>query len=129
MQPWRRGKRIQHPVTGAASSGSAADYLSGQMQEQLLADFTRFYGTPDTYEALSVRESEIDGRLAEAELRASGADGEISIHAIVYTSAYTDGTENYICKCYFVPAGDPGRVAQLAEAVSDMTAVRLKTES
>jgi len=113
----------------SAFSGSAADYLKHHMQAQLLADFVSFYGPVDSHGELTVRESEIDGRLAEAELRATGADGEISIHAIVYTSAYADGTENYICKCYFVPDGDTGRMAQLAEAVSDMTAVRLKTES
>lgn len=113
----------------SAFSGSAADYLKQHTQAQLLADFVSFYGPAASHDELSVRESEIEGRLAEAELRTVCPDGEIAIHAIVYTSSYADGTVNYICKSYFIPAGDSERLAQLAESVSDMTAVRLKTES
>ena len=44
---------------------------------------------------------------------------------ILYTSAFPDGTENFICKCVLAPAGETAQLDALAAGVYDMGAARI----
>ena len=107
-------------------------YLDGYIAVFTVPDFKTLYGISS--EATTETEKQIfsdgtDGRLAAATLRLSDGDRDVAVSIILYTSAYSDGTENYICKSYYAPADDAGRLDTLADAVTDMGAVRLKPQT
>jgi len=109
-----------------AFSGNAEQYLSSHIEHCTIPEFETLYGAaPEVHEQLVFSDS-TDGRLAAATLRLSNADHDISVSLILYTSAYADGTVNYICKTFFVPASDSARQSELSAAVTDLGAVRKK---
>ena len=113
-------------------SNTPEAFLDGYITVFTIPDFRALYGISS--EAITEPENWIfsggtDGRLGVATLRLSDGDLDIAVSIILYTSAYSDGTENYICKSYFVPAEDTGRLDALADAVTDMGPVRMKPQS
>ena len=87
-----------------------------------------FFGAPTGSDPLRSVSGKVKGRLAAASLRISGPEAGADANVILYTSTYPDGTENYICKTYLVPAGDTARLKALEAAVTDMAAVRMREE-
>ena len=115
-------------VTDALSafSGNAEDFLKDYVKAEILSDFDALYGGHTAETDFLVSSDDTAGRLAAGTLRISNADHDIAASVILYTSAYADGTENYICKTFFVPAAESSRQTDLAAAVTDMGAVRRK---
>ena len=62
--------------------------------------------------------------MASAEGIILGGGERVYVKCIMYTSTYSDGTENYICKCFFAPEGDTEAFNALTSSVVNMTAVR-----
>ena len=113
-------------------SNTPEAFLDGYITVFTIPDFRALYGISS--EAITETEKQIftdgtDGRLAAATLRLSDGDCDVAVSIILYTSVYADGTYNYICKSYFAPADDVGRLDTLADAVTDMSAVRMKPQS
>ena len=104
-----------------AYPGSAPEFLEDRIRTVILPDFTVLYGDLSDCGDLFTGESSVDGRLAEASLTLRSAEREIAVQVILYTSAYADGTENYICKSLFAP---PDAADALTDAVTGMCAVR-----
>ena len=115
-------------VTDALSafSGDAEAFLEDYIKTNAFSDFDALYSGLTAYANLMVTSDDTEGRLAAGTLRISNTDHDIAASVILYTSAYADGTENYICKTFFVPAADSARQTDLAAAVTDMGAVRRK---
>lgn len=117
-------------VTGrnvtADFSGDGNSFIGGYMEDKVLTDFRALYGAVGSYESMEVLDENITGRLASAEGTITGGEGDIYVKCIIYTSTYSDGTVNYICKCFFAPAGDTASFNALANSVVNMTAVRRK---
>ena len=115
-------------VTDALSafSGDAEDFLKDYIKAEILSDFDALYGGHTAETDFLVSSDDTAGRLAAGTLRISNTDHDIAASVILYTSAYADGTENYICKTFFVPAAESSRQTDLAAAVTDMGAVRRK---
>ena len=107
-------------------SGDAEGFLEDYIRTYTFADFDTLYNGLTAYAELQVFSDSTDGRLAAGTLRLSNPDHDIAATVILYTSAYADGTENYICKTFFVPAAESSRQADLSAAVTDMGAVRRK---
>lgn len=107
-------------------SGSAESFMESYMREKVLADFRQLYGREGSFETVELLSEGIAGRLASAEGIISGAEEKIYVKCIMYTSTYSDGTVNYICKSFYAPEGDQGSLSALTNSVVNMTAVRRK---
>lgn len=118
------GRNVTDALT--AFSGDAEAFLEDYIKTCTFGDFDTLYGGLTAYAELLVFSDSTDGRLAAGTLRLSNPDHDVAATVILYTSAYPDGTENYICKTFFVPAAESARQAELAEAVTDLGAVRRK---
>ena len=112
----------------AESEEGAEAFLERFIRTYTFADYAVFYGEPTELESLQSVTGKVRGRLAAATGRIRGADTAADIRVILYTSAYPDGTENQICKCYLAPAGDAARLKALESTVTDMAAVRMRQE-
>lgn len=105
-------------------AGEAEKYMESYMRERVLGDFRLLYGEEGSMESLELLQEGVSGRLASAEAVISGGENRIYVKCIMYTSTYSDGTANYICKCFFAPEGDVSCFNTLANSVVNMTAVR-----
>jgi len=110
-------------VTGDFA-GEAGSFMDSYMRQQVLPDFRLLYGEEGEFESLEELDEGISGRLASAEGLITGAGERIYVKCIMYTSTYSDGTVNYICKCFFAPEDDSETFNTLANSVVNMTAVR-----
>jgi len=108
----------------SASAGEAEVFLSDYVETRVFSDFDTLFGTGRSAFEQQVYSDSTDGRLAAGTLRLENPAHNIAVTVILYTSAYADGTENFICKCFFVPAEDTARQEVLSAAVTDMGAVR-----
>ena len=112
----------------AAFDGTPEAFLEDYIKTYTFADFAVFFGAPTGSDPLRSVSGKVKGRLAAASLRISGPEASADANVILYTSTYPDGTENYICKTYLVPAGDTARLKALEASVTDMAAVRMREE-
>ncbi|MBE7018102.1 MAG: hypothetical protein E7420_08150 [Ruminococcaceae bacterium] len=107
-------------------SGEAEDFMSDYMQNYVLPDFRLLYGKEGSFESVTPLNEGIAGRVASSEALIKSGDEGIYIKCIMYTSTYSDGTVNYICKSFYVPEGDQTTLSSLTNSVVNMTAVRRK---
>ena len=107
------------------SSGSAEEFLEDYIRLSVFGDCEALYGAVEGYDGLRLISGETGGRLAAGELRLTCGAQEIAAHVILYSSAYADGTENFICKCVLAPAGETAQLDALAAGVYDMGAARI----
>lgn len=107
-------------------SGEAGAFMQSYMELSVAEDFRLLYGGEGSFESLEQLSEGVSGRLASAEGLIDGAGERIYVKCIMYTSTYSDGTVNYICKCFFAPEGDSAAFNALAASVVNMTAVRRK---
>ncbi len=110
-------------VTGDFS-GEAESFMDSYMRERVSGDFRLLYGGEGEFERLEPLNEGVSGRLASAEGLIAGAGERIYVKCIMYTSTYSDGTVNYVCKCFFAPEDDGEAFNALANSVVNMTAVR-----
>lgn len=115
------GRNVTADFTG---DGSA--FMDSYMRTEALSDFRELYGDGGVWESLTLLSENISGRAASAEGVIVSGNGRIYAKCIMYTSTYSDGTVNYICKCFFAPEGDTAAFNALANSVMNMTAVRKK---
>lgn len=106
--------------------GEAEDFMDDYMHNYVLPDFRLLYGKEGSFESLTPLNEGIAGRLASSEALIKGAEERIYVKCIMYTSTYSDGTVNYICKSFYVPEGDHDSLSSLTNSVVNMTAVRRK---
>lgn len=105
-------------------SGEPEDFMKSYMEKRVSEDFRALYGGAGEFESSELLSEGVSGRLASAEGIISGAGARIYVKCIMYTSTYSDGTVNYICKCFFAPEGDENSFNTLANSVVNLTAVR-----
>ncbi len=105
-------------------SGEAEGFMQSYMERSVQEDFRLLYGEEGSFESLEQLSEGVSGRLASAEGLMVGAGERIYVKCIMYTSTYSDGTVNYICKCFYAPEGDSAAFNALASTVVNMTAVR-----
>ncbi len=117
-------------VTGrnvtALFGGEGKSFMSEYMENYVLPDFRLLYGKNGTFDSLTPLDEGIAGRLASSEAVIKADDERIYVKCIMYTSTYSDGTVNYICKCFYVAEGDQSALSSLTNSVINMTAVRRK---
>ncbi len=106
--------------------GEAEDFMEGYMQGYVLPDFRLLYGSDGSFKSLEKLSEGIAGRLASAEGLIESEEERIYVKCIMYTSTYSDGTVNYICKSFYAPEGDEESLSALTNSVVNMTAVRRK---
>lgn len=106
-------------------SGSAEEFLEDYIRSSVFADCEALYGAVNAYDGLRLLSGGTEGRLAAAELRLNCGAQEIAARVIAYTSAFADGTENFICKCILAPAGETAQLDALESGVRDMGAARI----
>ncbi len=106
--------------------GEAEDFMERYMLGLVLPDFRLLYGVEGEFERMEKLSEGVAGRLASAEGIIIGGGERIYVKCIMYTSTYSDGTVNYICKSFFAPEGDEASFNALANSVVNMTAVRRK---
>ncbi len=104
--------------------GEAEDFMEEYMRGSVLPDFRLLYGAEGEFESLEPLSEGVAGRLASAEGLISGGGERIYVKCIMYTSTYSDGTVNYICKSFYAPEGDSESFNALANSVVNMSAVR-----
>ena len=109
-------------VTGDYADGAEA-FLKGYMEKTVVQDFRQIYGEEGEMEGLEMLSEGISGRLSSAEAVIIGGE-RVYVKCIMYTSTYSDGTENYICKCFYAREGDEEAFSALSSTVVNMTAVR-----
>lgn len=105
-------------------SGEAEDFLSGYMTGRIPSDLRLLLGEAAELETTEMLSEGVAGRVASAEATASVGTARLYVKCIMYTSTYSDGTVNYICKCFIAPEGDQKTFNALANGVVNMTAVR-----
>ena len=117
------GYVVGRNVTGALAEnpGNARAFLEDYVNTRVPADFETLCGGHGETDGLLMREGETDGRLASAELTLRCGDSDYAVRVILYTSTYSDGTINYVCKTCYASADNADA---LAEAVTDMSALR-----
>lgn len=115
------GRNVTRDCTGAESA-----FLEGYMAGAVLADFRELYHESGSFESSSLLQENIPGRLASAEGVILTAQARYYVKVILYTSTYSDGTVNLICKAFYAPEGDTAAFNAIANGVTDMTAVRRK---
>ena len=106
--------------------GDGRSFMSEYMENYVLPDFRLLYGKSGEFESLTPLDEGIAGRLASSEAVIKADDERIYVKCIMYTSTYSDGTVNYICKCFYVTEGDQNALSSLTNSVINMTAVRRK---
>ncbi len=104
----------------------AEDFMSDYMENYVLPDFRLLYGKEGRFDSLTPLDEGIAGRIASCEAAIKAEDESIYVKCIMYTSSYSDGTMNYICKSFYVPEGESDTLSSLANSVVNMTAVRRK---
>ncbi|MBR5489937.1 MAG: hypothetical protein IKV79_01560 [Oscillospiraceae bacterium] len=102
----------------------AEEFMESYMESAALSDFRQLYGEKGEFDSLEMLNEGISGRLASAEGIILGGGERVYVKCIMYTSTYSDGTENYICKCFFTLEGDTEAFNALTSSVVNMTAVR-----
>lgn len=106
--------------------GDAQSFLDSYMRREVLSDFAGLRSVSGSFESMELLEENIPGRVASAEGVIVTAAERIYVKVIMYTSTYSDGTVNYICKAFYAPEGDTAAFNAMANGVTDMTAVRRK---
>ena len=106
--------------------GEADDFMSEYMQNYVLPDFRLLYEAEGSFESVTPLNEGIAGRIASSEAVIEGGEVKIYVKCIMYTSTYSDGTVNYICKSFYAPEGDQAALGSLTNSVVNMTAVRRK---
>lgn len=119
------GYVVGRNVTLRFTSGSAEDFMDAYIRDFVLADVAALYGAVSGYDGMRTLPGQREGRLAAGELTASCGGQTVAARVLLYTSAFSDGTENYICKCVLAPAGETAQLDALASAVHDMGAARI----
>lgn len=107
-------------------SGQAEDFMREYMEQTVTADFQKLFGKSGKYESMELLQENIPGRLSSAEGVIVTDQERVYVKVIMYTSTYSDGTVNRICKGFFAPEGDTAAFNAMANGVTDMTAVRRK---
>ena len=107
-------------------SGDGKSFMAEYMKNYVLPDFRLLYGKNGSFDSLTPLDEGIAGRLASSEAVIKADDERIYVKCIMYTSTYSDGTVNYICKCFYVAEGDQSALTSLTNSVINMTAVRRK---
>lgn len=108
----------------ADCSGAEAEYMERYMASNVLADFQELYNVSGSFESSGLLQENIPGRLASAEGVIVTSAARYYVKVIMYTSTYSDGTINRICKAFYAPEGDTAAFNAIANGVTDMTAVR-----
>lgn len=108
----------------ADCSGAEAVFLENYMASRVLEDFQELYKASGSFESSTMLQENIPGRLASAEGIIITAAARYYVKVILYTSTYSDGTVNRICKAFYAPEGDTAAFNAIANGVTDMTAVR-----
>ncbi len=106
-------------------TGSAEEFLEDLIRSAVFADAESLYGAVEGYDGLRLVSGKAGGRLAAGEATLTCGEAAVAARAILYTSAFADGTENFICKCIFAPAGETAQLDALAAGVYDMGAARI----
>ena len=106
-------------------SGSAEDFLDAYIRDSVFTDAETLYGAVGGYDGLRILSGKTKGRLAAGEAALDCEGRQIAARVLLYTSAFADGTTEYICKCVFAPAGETAQLDALAAGVADMGAARL----
>ena len=106
-------------------SGSAEEFLEDEIRSSVFRDCETLYGAVSAYDGLRLLPGKTEGRLAAGELKLTCGAREIAARVILYTSAFADGTENFICKYVLAPAGETAQLDALAAGVYDMGAARI----
>ena len=107
-------------------SGSEDDFLEDYLRTFVFTDFGLLYGGVHSYAHLELLHEGVPGRAAAATLSLTGDSGDVFCRVILYTSTFSDGTVNYICKTVFAPASDADGIERLSNAVSQMSALRVR---
>lgn len=105
-------------------SGSSGEFLEDYVKSAVFADFAALYGPVEALEDFCLPGETAEGRLGTGELRLIGGENDIAVRVLLFVSAYADGTENYLCKSVFAPAGAPEQMEALFRGVTDMAAAR-----
>ena len=105
-------------------SGEAEAFLEEYMSERIPSDLRLLLGGAAELETVEMLSEGVAGRVASAEAAAAAGETRLYVKCIMYTSTYSDGTVNYICKCFIAPEGDQKTFNALANGVVNMTAVR-----
>ena len=116
-------------VTAAwtAWDGGANAFLEEHIRTFTRAEFATLYGgEPSCGKLMFAEEDSVEGRLSGVVLPLRGPERAVTAELILYTSTYPDGTVNYIVKTYFAPEDDPAQLIALRDAVTDLSAVRMK---
>lgn len=106
-------------------SGSAKEFMEDYIRATVFQDCGILYGAVGAYDGLRLLSGKTEGRLAAGELTLTCGTQEIAARVILYTSAFSDGTENFICKCVLAPSGETAQLDALAAGVYDMGAARI----
>lgn len=108
-------------------SGTDDEFLSDYLRSFVFADSAALYGSMEGYAELTLLHEGIEGRLAAATVTLQCGGNNVYAKAILYTSTYNDGTVNYVCKTVF--AADAAEADDVAAAVTNMGAVRLRADA
>ena len=106
-------------------SGSAEEFLEDYIRAFVYTDCAALYGAVGGYDGLRLLPGRTGGRLAAGEVTLDCGARQIAARVLLYTSAFPDGTENFICKCVFAPAAETAQLDALAAGVYDMGAARI----
>ena len=118
------GRNVTHAYL--TRSGSVREFLEDYLRADVFSDCAALCGAVGGYDDLTLFDGgEAAGRLGAEEVRLSVGTQQIVARVILYTSAFPDGTENFICKCVLAPAGATAQLDALAAAVRDMGAARI----
>lgn len=121
-----KGYALGRNVTESLSGGDPESFLDSYMRVNIPSDFALLHGVSAAWESMELLQENIPGRVASAEGVLVTAAERVYVKVIMYTSTFSDGTVNYICKGFFAPEGDTAAFNALANGVTDMTAVRRK---
>ena len=109
-----------------AHGDSVKDFMEAYLHDLVFSDCAALYGAVGGYTDMTLfAGGAAAGRLGAGEVRLSVGTQQIAARAILYSSAFDDGTENYICRCVLAPAGETAQLDALAAGVTDMGAARL----
>ena len=121
----RGGYVVGRNVTRRFDGGSAEDFLDAYIRDFVTADAGTLYGAVGGYDGLRLLPGKTAGRLGAGEVTLDCAGQQIAARVLLYTSAFADGTTEYICKCVLAPAGETAQLDALAAGVTDMGAARI----
>lgn len=109
-----------------AHGDSVKDFMEAYLHDLVFSDCAALYGAVGGYTDMTLfAGGAAAGRLGAGEVRLSVGTQQIAARVILYSSAFDDGTENYICRCVLAPAGETAQLDALAAGVTDMGAARL----